>query len=82
MTHLEEFINDVTNDAFLVAVENDSGCISIRELDQIVFNHPYYEVASLETIQDAVERIEIILELEGRIVVSPIRNGGAQHRAA
>jgi len=77
MTHLEEFINDVTNDAFLVAVENDSGCISIPELDQIIFAHPYYEVASLETIQDAVERIEIILEVNNRIVVSPVRNGRA-----
>ena len=74
MTYREEFINDVTNDAFLKAVEN-GGFISIPELDEIIFAHDFYEYASLDTIQDAVEEIEIILEKNNRIVVSPIANG-------
>ena len=77
MTQFEQFINDVTNDAFLKAVENDSGFISISELDEIIFAHEFYEYADLETIQEAVEQIEIILEKNNRIVVSPIRNGKA-----
>lgn len=77
MTPREEFINDVTNDAFLKAVENESGFISIPELDEIIFAHEFYEYASLDTIQDAVEEIEIILEKNNRIVVSPIANGKA-----
>ena len=74
MTPREAFINDVLNDAFLKAVENGQ-YISIKELDEIVFAHPFYEEASLDTIMDAVEQIEIILEENKRIVISPIRNG-------
>jgi len=74
MTPTEGFINDVLNDAFLKAVENGQ-YISIEELDEIVFAHPFYEEASLDTIMDAVEKIEIILEENKRIVVSPVRNG-------
>ena len=74
MTPREAFINDVLNDAFLKAVENGQ-YISIPELDEIVFAHPFYEEASLDTIMDAVEQIEIILEENKRIVISPIRNG-------
>lgn len=74
MNMRQEFINDVLNDAFLKAVENN-GFISIRELDEIVFAHDFYEYADLDTIQDAVEEIEIILEKNNRIVVSPIANG-------
>lgn len=74
MTPREAFINDVLNDAFLKAVENGQ-YISISELDEIVFAHDFYEYADLDTIQEAVEQIEIILEENKRIVVSPIANG-------
>lgn len=67
MTPFEAFINDVTNDAFLVAVENESGKITIPELDSIVFAHPYYEEVSMDTIEDAVEKIEVILAKNNRI---------------
>ena len=67
MTPFEAFINDVTNDAFLKAVENESGKITIPELDQIIYAHPYYETVSLDTIEDAVIEIEKILENENRI---------------
>ena len=67
MTQLEMFINDVTNDAFLKAVDNESGKITIPELDQIIYAHPYYETVSLDTIEDAVIEIERILENENRI---------------
>ena len=67
MTPTEGFINDVLNDAFLQAVENESGKITIPQLDKIVFAHPYYEEVSLDTIEDAVEKIEIILEEQNRI---------------
>ena len=67
MTPFEAFINDVTNDAFLVAVENESGKITIPELDSIVMAHPYYEEVSLDTIEDAVEKIEEILAKNNRI---------------
>ena len=66
MTPTEGFINDVLNDAFLQAVEN-GGKITIPQLDKIVFAHPYYEEVSLDTIEDAVEKIEIILEKQNRI---------------
>ena len=75
MTNVENFINDVTNDAFLKAVENKSGFISIRQLDQIVFEHPYYaDEESLDVIQDAVHQIENILKENNRIVVAPTSN--------
>jgi hypothetical protein len=75
MTNVENFINDVTNDAFLKAVDNDSGFISIPELDQIVFEHPYYaDEESLDVIQDAVHQIENILKENNRIVVAPTSN--------
>ena len=75
MTNVENFINDVTNDAFLKAVDNDSGFISIPELDQIVFEHPYYaEEESLDVIGEAVRQIENILKENNRIVVAPTSN--------
>jgi len=67
MTPRDEFINDVTNDAFLKAVENESGKITIPELDKIVLAHPWYEEVSLDTIESAVELIEIILTDNGRM---------------
>ena len=67
MTNLEHFINDVTSDAFLKAVENESGKITIPELDQIIHAHPYYEEVSLDSIEDGVIEIERILEKEARI---------------
>lgn len=66
MTPREAFINDVLNDAFLKAVENGSK-ITIPELDEIVFAHPWYEEVHLDTIEEAVEQIEIILSNQGRI---------------
>ena len=75
MTNVEHFINDVTNDAFLTAVENQSGKISIRQLDEIVIEHPYYvEVEALSDIQEAVVQIETILKQNNRIVVAPTSN--------
>ena len=79
MTPTEGFINDVLNDAYLKAVENGQ-YISIKELDEIIFAHDFYEYASLDTIEDAVEKIEIILEENKRIVVSPIRNGKSEKK--
>ena len=67
MTNLEHFINDVTNDAFLKAVENESGKITIQELDQIIYAHPYYEEVSLDSIEDGVIEIEQILANQNRI---------------
>jgi len=75
MTQFEQFINDVTNDAFMKAVENDSGFISIPELDEIIFAHDFYVYSDVNTIKEAVEQIEIILKNNNRIVVSPIANG-------
>jgi len=69
MTNVENFINDITSDAFLVAVENESGKISISELDKIIYAHPFYEEVSLDSIEDAVVEIEQILEREDRLVV-------------
>ena len=68
MTRMEEFINDVTNDAFLKAVENQSGRITIPQLDDIIREHPYYEQVSLDTIEDAVIEIEKILENNNRLL--------------
>ena len=67
MTNLEHFINDVTSDAFLKAVENESGKITIPELDQIIHAHPYYEEVSLDSIEDGVIEIEQILANQNRI---------------
>lgn len=67
MTPFEAFINDVLNDAFLKAVENQSGKITISQLDEIIYEHPYYETVSLDTIEDAVIEIEQILEKNNRI---------------
>lgn len=66
MTPRDAFINDVLNDAFLKAVENGSK-ITIPELDKIVLAHPWYEEVSLDTIESAVEQIEIILADNGRM---------------
>ena len=68
MTRMEEFINDVTSEAFLVAVENESGKISIPQLDDIIREHPYYEQVSLDTIEDGVIEIEKILENNNRLL--------------
>ena len=67
MTNLEMFINDVTNDAFLKAVENQSGKITITQLDDIIRDHPYYEEVSLDSIEDGVIEIEKILENNDRL---------------
>ena len=67
MTNLEMFINDVTNDAFLKAVENQSGKITITQLDDIIRDHPYYEEVSLDSIEDGVIEIEKILENNNRL---------------
>lgn len=67
MTPFEGFINDVLNDAFLVAVENQSGKITITQLDDIIREHPYYEQVHLDTIEDAVIEIEQILEKNNRL---------------
>ena len=71
MNARQEFINDVLNDAYLAATEMNNGRITIPILDDIVYSHPYYIEASrsmsLETIESAVEEIEIILEREGRM---------------
>jgi hypothetical protein len=68
MTNLENFINDVTNDAFLMAVENQSGKITITQLDDIIREHPYYEQVSLDSIEDGVIEIEQILEKNNRLL--------------
>lgn len=67
MTQFEMFINDVTNDAFLKAVENQSGKITITQLDDIIREHPYYEQVSLDSIEDGVIEIERILENNNRL---------------
>ena len=75
MTNVEHFINDVTSEAFIVAIENKSGVISLRQLDEIVIEHPYYvEVESMHDIQEAVVQIETILKENNRIVVAPTGN--------
>ena len=68
MTRMEEFINDVTSEAFIVAIENQSGRITINQLDEIIHAHPYYEQVSLDTIEDAVIEIEQILENNNRLL--------------
>ena len=68
MTQMEHFINDVTNDAFLKAVENQSGRITISQLDQIIYEHPYYEEVHIDSIEDAVIEIEQILEKNNRLL--------------
>ena len=68
MTQMEHFINDVTNDAFLKAVENQSGRITISQLDQIIYEHPYYEQVHIDSIEDAVIEIEQILEKNNRLL--------------
>lgn len=67
MTQIEQFINDVTNDAFLKAVENQSGKITISQLDQIIYDHPFYEEVSMDSIEEGVVEIERILESNNRI---------------
>jgi len=68
MTQMEHFINDVTNDAFLKAVENQSGRITISQLDEIIYEHPYYEQVHIDSIEDAVIEIEQILEKNNRLL--------------
>ena len=75
MTNFENFVNDITSDAFLFAVEKDNelripelrGKITIAELDQIIYNHPFYEEVSMDSIEDAVVEIERILERDNRL---------------
>lgn len=67
MTQLEQFINDVTNDAFLKAVENQSGKITISQLDELIHEHPYYEQVHIDSIEDGVIEIEQILEKNNRL---------------
>jgi len=68
MTNLEHFINDVTNDAFLKAVENQSGKITISQLDEIIREHPHYENTHIDSIEDGVIEIEQILEKNNRLL--------------
>ena len=81
MTPFEAFINDVTNDAFLVAVENESGKITIPELDKIIYAHPYYETVNMDIIEDAVIEIENILLKDNRLSAFG-SDLGADHRSA
>ena len=81
MTNVENFINDVTNDAFLKAVENQSGKITITQLDEIIREHPYYETVSLDTIEDAVIEIENILLKDNRLSAFG-SDLGTDHRSA
>lgn len=74
MTNLEHFINDVTNDAFLMAVENQSGKVTHTQLDDIIREHPYYEQVSLDSIKagrgywHGVVEIEKILQKNNRLL--------------
>ena len=67
MTDFSNFVNDITSDAFLIAVENESGKITIPQLDELIYAHPWYEAVDMDTIEDAVIEIERILEKEDRI---------------
>ena len=68
MTQGEMFINDVTSEAFIIATENQSGRITINQLDTIIREHPYYEQVSLDTIEDYVVEVEQILEKNNRLL--------------
>lgn len=68
MTQMEQFINDVTSEAFIIAVENQSGKITINQLDTIIREHPYYEEVHIDSIEDGVIEIEQILEKNNRLL--------------
>ena len=67
MTQIEQFINDITNDAFLKAAENPTGWITISQLDQIIYDHPAYEFIHPYHLDEAVSEIEYILKSNNRL---------------
>ena len=63
----KEFINEVLSDAYEKAIENQSGKITISQLDEIIREHPVYEEIHIDSLEDYVIEIEQVLESNNRL---------------
>ena len=68
---IESFAQDVTSDAYLEALDKDSGKITISELDKICQDHPWYNQIELSVLENTIEEIETVLFKAG-ILATPI----------
>ena len=64
---IESFAQDVTSDAYLEALDKDSGKITISELDKICQDHPWYNQIELSVLENTIEEIETVLFKEGKL---------------
>ena len=64
---IESFAQDVISDAYLEALDKDSGKITISELDQICRDHPWYDQIELSVLENTIEEIETVLFKEGKL---------------
>ena len=64
---IESFAQDVTSDAYLEALDKDSGKITFAQLDKICMDHPWYDQIELSVLTNTVEEIETHLFKEGKL---------------
>ena len=64
---IESFAQDVTSDAYLEALDKDSGKITISELDKICQDHPWYNQIELSVLENTIEEIENVLMKAGKL---------------
>jgi len=64
---IESFAQDVVSDAHLFALDQESGMITIPQLDKICMDHPWYDEIEHFTLEDVVGQIERHLIKEGKL---------------
>ena len=64
---IESFAQDVTSDAYLEALDKESGKITFAQLDKICMDHPWYDQIELSVLENTVEEIETHLFKEGKL---------------
>lgn len=64
---IDSFAQDVVSDAYLEALDKESGKITIPQLDKICMDHPWYDEIELDVLESVVEQIEEHLFKEGKL---------------
>ena len=62
---IDSFAQDVVSDCYLAALDNESGKVTIPELDKICQDHPWYDEVDSFTMDEVVGQIEQYLIKEG-----------------
>lgn len=75
---IDSFAQDVVSDAYLEALDNESGKVTIPQLDKICQDHPWYDEIELDVLESVVEQIEEHLFNEGKLATPILDRLNAQ----